>query len=288
MNRYQVSLHTDKYAIVELADTETNSIVRICPERGGIAINCTLHGKELFYLDKDTFYDPEANIRGGNPVLFPISGQLQGGQYEWEGVTYTMKNHGVARTNPWKVVSTKEDGEASVTLILQSSEETLKAYPFAFELLFTYRLQDGTLHIGQEYRNGSDQKMPMYPGFHPYFAADQKSIDYETDATRYLDLNDNQEKPIEGPISLENKVESFVLLGAVKPSITFEPVEGTRVRLDYSKAFKYVVLWSVEGNPFVCVEPWMAQTGELNRKNELVFVPPGETLEADLTISLVV
>lgn len=282
---YQVTQSTDKFPILTLTESETGSSVVLCPERGGIALSCVLGGTELFYLDKETFYAPDANIRGGNPVLFPISGQLKNGEYEWEGTVYRMKNHGVARNRPWEVRETSETGQASASLVLKSDSGTRQEFPFDFELAFTYVLQGGKLSIRQQYRNLSDSPMPMYPGFHPYFNADRKAIEYGTDATRYLDLNDNREKPINGTVDLGGKVESFVLLDARKSEISFEASSGVTVKMEYSDSFKYVVLWSVEGKPFVCVEPWMAQTAELNRKEELTFVAPGETLQAELTIS---
>lgn len=31
-----------------------------------------VQGSELLYLDNETFSNPEANVRGGIPVLFPV------------------------------------------------------------------------------------------------------------------------------------------------------------------------------------------------------------------------
>ncbi|GBF76994.1 hypothetical protein PA598K_05515 [Paenibacillus sp. 598K] len=282
---YQVVRIQDTYPIYELRDPATDSIARICPERGGIMTELNLHGQPLFYLDEATFRDPSANIRGGNPILFPICGQLPGGQYEWNGVTYRMANHGVARVQPWEVVSTSEEGEAALTLRLTSNEQTLQSYPFDFELRFTYRLQDGRLRLEQQYANRSDEPMPMVAGFHPYFATESKALVYETDATRYLDYNDGIVKPIEGAIDLAGLVESVALLDSRESQIAFPLSASTTVRLTYSDIFKYVVLWSVEGKPFVCVEPWMAKNEELIVRDELPLVQPGETLEAQLTFA---
>lgn len=275
------------YRMVELADGAGAAWLRICPERGGIATSFGSQGEELFYLDRDTFLDPAANIRGGNPVLFPICGQLQDGRYTWEGKEYRMKNHGLARTSPWEVeaTGTGEAGEPFVRLRLTSTEAMLESYPFAFELVFTYSLLDGALVIRQEYRNRSARPMPMYPGFHPYFATAVKELDYETDAARYLDYNDGVTKPFEGKLDIGPLPESVVLLGAKTPAVSFRlPESGRKVTLEYTEHFRYVVLWTASGRDFVCVEPWMALNGEFHRGGELVMVPPGETLHAVLTI----
>lgn len=92
-------------------------------------------------------------------------------------------------------------------------------------------------------------------------------------------------KKIGHAIDLSGKVESLTLLDARKPEIAFSIAEDTRVKLSYSDVFKYVVLWSVEGKPFVCVEPWMAKTHELNHKEELPLIEAGTTLEAWMEIA---
>lgn len=282
---YEVDVKQDVYTLYTLKEPGTDSSVTVCPERGGIAISCQLKGEELFYLDRESFNDPEANIRGGNPVLFPICGQLEEGVYELDGATYTMRNHGVARNRAWEVVSTSEEGEASVTLRLQSGEGTREQFPFEFELLFTYALVDGKLHIRQSYRNLSDTAMPFYAGFHPYFKTTSKALVYDTDATRYLDYNDNEVKPLRGAVDLGGLKESVALLDADKREIAFPGPGGTgRVQMSYSDVFKYVVLWQVNDKPFVCVEPWMALNAEFNRKDELFMLPAGETLKAQLSI----
>ncbi|BBI31442.1 aldose epimerase family protein [Cohnella abietis] len=282
---YQIKQSIDGFPLYVLKDVHTNSQVTVCPERGGIVTSCILNGKELLYLDRETFLNPQANIRGGIPVLFPIAGQLVNGQYDWDGQTYQMKNHGVARILPWEVVATSTDGSASITLSLHSNAETLAAYPFEFELRFTYRLQDGILSIEQQYLNRSQQEMPMVSGFHPYFATEGKNLSYVTDATRILDYNDNQQKPFNGSLNLETMVESAALLDAKKTEIVFPLAEGYHVRLTYSEQFRYVVLWSVKDKPFVCVEPWTALNEALNDKKELLMVAPGNTLELVMNIA---
>jgi len=45
-----------------------------------------------------------------------------------------------------------------------------------------------------------------------------------------------------------------------------------RIKLSYGELFKYIVLWTERGSGFVCVEPWMAKTDELNWKEELAMI----------------
>ncbi|MEK3883456.1 aldose epimerase [Paenibacillus sp. PL2-23] len=287
MKPFEVRILEETYTMYELLEPSTSSRVLVCPERGGIVTSCTLQGAELFYLDRATLDHPTANIRGGNPILFPICGPVKDSVYMWEGKEYRMGQHGVARTSPWEVVGTSETGEAAVTLRLRSNNETREAYPFDFELLFTYSLVNGELHTKQHYRNtGTREPLPFYAGFHPYFLLDSgKDIPYETDATKYIDFNDNVEKPYTGRLDLEDLVESVCLLDAAQPEIAFPVSSSIRVKLRYDDIFKYVVIWSLKDRPFVCVEPWMAMPFEMNRREELIMLAPGEELRASLVIS---
>ncbi|GLC32106.1 aldose epimerase [Clostridium omnivorum] len=285
---YEVICYKDKYDIYELKDKNTNSWVKVCPERGGIIIAYGVNGKEMLYLDSDTFYDEKANIRGGIPILFPICGQLANGCYEFNGKSYTMKNHGVARISKWIVVNKEDRDQASITIKLESNEETREMYPFDFELIFTYILKDGKLQILQQYKNNSDVKMPIYAGFHPYFYAENKNVNYRTDATKYIDLNDNKIKDFKGAIDLSKMKESAVFINAKKRSISFRIEElNSNIDMQYGEEFKYVVLWSVENKNFVCVEPWMAMTNSFNTKQDIYFIESGEKVNTylDITVS---
>ncbi|MDQ0198810.1 aldose epimerase family protein [Neobacillus ginsengisoli] len=286
---YQVKVYKDKeFDVYELVNSEAESWLKVVPERGGIIIGFGVDGEETLFLNKETLYNPDKNIRGGIPILFPISGQLDNGEYEWNGKVYQMKNHGVARNNPWEVMNTKANEEqASMTLCLKSNQETKKEFPFDFELIFTYTIGAGGLDIQQQYINHSDSPMPMYPGFHPYFRTTHKDLSYITDAKTYLDYNDMEIKVIKGSLDLTEKKESFALLDAAKREIEFElPERKKTFVLTYGEEFKYVVLWTEKDQDFVCVEPWMALTNELNRKEELVIVQPGKALKTTMRISI--
>lgn len=285
---YKVQESIDQnYRVYELIDSLTNSWVKIAPERGGIIYSYGVKGEELLYLNEETFYNEEQNVRGGIPILFPISGQLANGTYEWEGKTYAMSNHGFARNASWEVIGQEMDNRASLTIQLTSNELTKLSYPFNFTVIYTYVLEGGKLTIKQEYNNIGESPMPIYPGFHPYFKTSEKNLAYELDATKYYDYNDDEEKMFTGRVDLTNLKESVVFLDSNDPSISFgDPAVKKKIRLSYGDQFKYIVLWTEYGNDFVCVEPWMAKTDELNRKEELVMVDGRESLVTEFSIEV--
>ncbi|MBO1512978.1 aldose epimerase family protein [Metabacillus bambusae] len=275
-----------KLTFIELRNESNSSWLKVVPERGGIITRLGIRGEELLFINEETLHNVEKNIRGGIPILFPISGQLTNGQYEWDGKTYTMKNHGFARDLPWEVVeiNTYEE-EALIKIKLESNDETKTVYPFEFELVFTYILRENELIIDQTYQNKSTKEMPIYAGFHPYFKTANKQLKIDTDASDYLDYNDMQNKRIEGVISIDQK-ESYLLKSGTR-SIRFSLEEIDKlVTINYGKEFPYIVLWSEEGQGFVCVEPWMAKTDELNKKDELTMIHPGKGIHTKVSISI--
>ncbi|WP_252183570.1 aldose epimerase [Rossellomorea vietnamensis] len=279
----------DKYRdreleIYELRNAESDSWIKVCPERGGIVIGYGVNGKELLYLNKETFFDPSQNIRGGIPVLFPISGQLENGEYEWEGKTYRMPNHGLARVNPWKVEEVESSSDqASIVLSFNSSPSTLQSYPFEFEVVFTYILKGTSFVIQQEYRNNGTAPMPMYAGFHPYFKSQSKKLNLETNAEIYYDYNDNSYKELSGEMNMNGKAEAVVLVNT-KDELRAD-LSDSKIVMEMEDDFRYIMLWVQEGKNFVCIEPWMARTGEFQRGDELRMIQPRESLRTSVTIS---
>jgi galactose mutarotase-like enzyme len=276
----------DGLKIYELMDTASNSYMRVVPERGGIITELGINGQEILYLNRETLLDKKANIRGGIPILFPISGQLQNGNYKLNGKTFQMKNHGFARNLAWEVVDTNTDHELSITIRLKSNDETRKSYPFEFEVIFKYILKADTLLIEQDYKNHSSEEMPIYAGFHPYFKTSQKKFDLETDAEKFLDYNDEQVKGFTGTIDLSNKKESLMLIDPKKNEVEFTLPEIGRVYLEYGREFKYIVCWTEQEKDFVCVEPWMAKTFEFNQQEELFYIESGKSLKTFFSIKV--
>lgn len=202
--------------------------------------------------------------------------------------------HGAARHMPWptmvswSVVGVDTNKRAAITLKLESNKDTKRKFPFDFELTFVYELREGQLRVHQTYENKTNRPMPMYAGFHPYFLTLRKRLRYQTDATHYFDYNDETDNGFTGVVDLTDKVESVVFTDAKEPRISFELPDGIAnkgrtIGMDYGREFKYVVLWSVPGKPFVCVEPWMALSGSLHTGQGLTLVNPGHSLTTHIT-----
>src|SRR5262249_48013932 len=152
-----------------LADSAADSVVVLAPGRGGMVIGFSVAGRELLYLDRATFEDPSANVRGGVPVLFPSPGKLAGDAWAWGGARGSMKQHGFARNLAWDVVAEGTDDGAFATLELRSSDRTRAQFPWDFRAAYTYRLRGRALAIEMRIENLGTSPMPFGVGFHPYF-----------------------------------------------------------------------------------------------------------------------
>ncbi|MFB1049956.1 aldose epimerase [Paraliobacillus sp. JSM ZJ581] len=285
---YKIETYEEQsFVMYHLSNEDDSSWIKVCPERGGIIIGYGVNGKEYLYLNEETLYDRKQNIRGGIPILFPISGQLKDKQYDWNGETYQIPNHGLARIHPWEVIDTSCDEEkASISILFESSIGTKGIFPFDFEVVFTYTLKQNQMFVHQSYRNLDTKQMPIYPGLHPYFKTESKVVSLNTDATTYFDYNDNQEKPFDGKVDMEGLKEAIVL------ETDHEKLEAqydgdVDLRIESATDFRYTVIWTEEEKDFICIEPWTAKNGEMCRKDELLMVEPKDSLETWVSFQIV-
>lgn len=283
---YRHRTYRDKLTCCEVFD-DAGSMLQVAPERGGIVTRFDVFGEPVFYLDEATLFNPAQNIRGGNPVLFPICGPLNDGQYTLAGRTYAMKQHGLARNMAWEVTGVAVEADwAAITLKLVSDEETLHVYPFDFALEFKYTLAGNRLTIDQRYVNESGQPMPFYAGFHPYFLApDVSDVELNIPAESCIDLLTGEEKTFRGVIDLAAGPETNAAFGNLeRRQVSFKNFgTGKEITIDFDEHFKYIVLWTIRGKEFLCIEPWMGMNYGLNL-GEYVVLESGSELKARVSI----
>ncbi|RMF27178.1 MAG: aldose epimerase, partial [Cyanobacteria bacterium J083] len=171
---YTIDKQQAQYETYILSDEINHSRLEVVPARGGIITRWRIQGQNILYFDAERFSQPNLSLRGGIPILFPICGNLPHNSYTHQGKTYQLKQHGFARDLPWEVIATETQESAQMILQLTSNDYTLRVYPFAFSLRFTYQLQGNKLTILQVYENLSQETMKFSCGFHPYFLTEDK------------------------------------------------------------------------------------------------------------------
>jgi len=286
---FAIATDSRQYQTYVLADPTNLTCLDIVPERGGIATSWRVNGHELFYLDAERFKDPTLSVRGGNPILFPICGNLPDNTYTHNGQTYTLKQHGFARDQPWQVVDQQvSETDARIAIALTSNDQTRAVYPFEFELVFTYILQSHSLTLHQRYTNHSSEPMPFSAGFHPYFKVEDKSqLRLHIPATQY---DDNITKSVQAyaggfDFNVDEIDAAFTEVASPVASVV-DAGRSHRVTLTFSPEFSTVVFWTVKGKDFYCLEPWTAPRNALNTGNHLLHVDPGQSMELEIKLTV--
>ena len=285
---FSISEQKEQYLTYILKDETANSYLKLVPERGGIATRWNVKGEDIFYLDEERFKDPNLSVRGGNPILFPICGNLVDDTYTYNSQEYNLKQHGFARNLPWTVANKSTEDSAKLTFSLTSNEETLKVFPFEYELVFTYELKGNTLILHQSYINKSDQKMPFAFGFHPYFTcADKEQLILDFPASEYQWKDGNETIAFNDDLdyNLEEIDIAFTKLSGSKVSFN-DGKRNLKVNLDFSDCFSTLVFWTLKGKDFICVEPWSSPRNSMNTGDRLLFINPQETYHATFTIEV--
>jgi len=252
----------------------------LAPERGGMVTRLAVGGAPVLYLDEATFAEPGKNVRGGIPVLFPIAGKIDPDRLP--GASAPMKQHGFARNRPWRVVAAGPD---RAVLGLDADAATRAEYPHEFALRYTYTVGARGLKLEQRFENHGAAPMPIQPGLHPYFlVADKAGARVATDATTAWD-NVAGARVALGPIDLTAAEVDLHLLDHHARTTRLTRPGAPPVVLDWSDDQRVLVVWTLAGRDFVCVEPWSAPANSLVTGGALL-VAPGAAHESWLAINL--
>ena len=250
------------------------------------------------------------------PILFPIVGVLKDGKAESAEGTVSLARHGLARLNQFEVV---EQSVSSVTLQLKSTEETLKSYPYDFELKLIFSVAGDTLTQTYKVTNPANVVLPFTLGAHPAFnipipgvkttALDQYHLLFTRSWTSYGPsitdeglcdyttpqrlIVDSDMLPLswdlidrEKTITLEDVPDRRITLAANAEASS----ETHGIQIDF-EGFDYLGIWSAApGCPFVALEPWcgIADTvdcdGIFEHKPGIISLEPGQSIAKTMNI----
>lgn len=213
------------------------------------------------------------------PILFPIVGKIKDNTCRIDGIEYTMTQHGFARDKKFDIVDKSDE---KVIFRLSWSEETLKMYPFKFELYLQYELKDNKLEITYKVRNVDNKKIYFSIGAHPGFNCPIICNNNEL-TTNFEDYYLEFDECESASISMVNgdgllKIQKELLLNNsnkinlshelfIRDALIFSDLKSKKVSLKNKKntkemtfnfeGFPYLGIWSLpKGAPFVCIEPW--------------------------------
>lgn len=237
-----------------------------------------------------------------SPVLFPIIGKLKSDYFEYKDKKYTLSSHGFARNKEFEII---ENTSTSLSFLLKEDKETLKSYPFRFNLTIEYILKENSFSIN--YKVSSDEDILFSLGTHPAFLL-KEDIN-----NTYLEFNKNETSDLlcldssNGCISsikkdylksnvLNMNSETFkddaLIFEALKSnSVTLKNrINNKSVNIIFNN-FSHIGFWAPVDAPFVCIEPWcgISDYGDTNHKFEdkigIIKLDRNKTFSRSLEVS---
>ncbi|MFC6875955.1 aldose 1-epimerase family protein [Flavobacterium myungsuense] len=233
-----------------------------------------------------------------SPVLFPIVGTLKNNSFVYNDTTYQLLRHGFARDVNFQLIS-KTNEEAVFSLL--ANEETLKIYPFLFELQLKYTLIENELQIAYSIYNKDNVVLPFSIGAHPAFALpkdfesytlafnqSENLISYQlendliSDSTIEHQMSENK-LPLTYSL-FENDALIFKNLNSKKITILENNIPLLQIKFD---DFPHFGIWTKKEAPFICLEPWLGYSDTIHSNGKIMDKEAIQFIEANETFDLV-
>lgn len=286
-------------------------------ENGILTVQVSEHGAELQSIRKGgTEYlwqgDP-AYWGRRSPVLFPIVGSVWEKRYRVQGKEFGLGQHGFARDMDFLLVSQAED---EVRYRLESSDETLKKYPFPFVLEIAYRLHGNCIDVIWDVENPSSHDLYFQIGAHPAFNYPDYSLEKKERGFLKFDRSEGLECiriKEKGCVDAEARYPLEIPTDGLLPlaSDTFDAIDTIMLQDAQVKEVKMyradrtpwlkvtfdapvIGIWSPPGKvaPFICLEPWYGRCdsagyeGEYQDKEWINRLAPGEKFHSVYTVEI--
>ncbi|MFC2110311.1 aldose 1-epimerase family protein [Bacteroidota bacterium] len=262
------------------------------------------NGKQYLWEGNPEFWGGQA------PILFPFVGRLKNDKYVYNEKTYSLPQHGFYRKNNEIQLSNKTTNSLSYTL--KNSIESLKVYPFHFEIINTYSIEKNIITIHHEIKNTGNETMYFSIGEHPAFKCslqnpnesyDNCYLEFEKPENTEIHLIDNglisnSTEPLLNNTNILNlQASSFEKDAMVIKKMASKKVslinkkEGKLVTLKYED-FPLLGIWSKPKAPFVCIEPWLGiadsvnSTQKIEDKEGIISLEENKTFTASYTIEV--
>ena len=234
------------------------------------------------------------------PVLFPVCGNSS---VIINGKDLGMGFHGFVRDSVFTCVFDSED---SVIFRLKHSAETLKVYPFEFELTIGYFLSDNAIRVENTVKNEGNKVMPFALGRHDSFSLEKDVYDYElvfSKTERFLSQRtDNKGKLISEfddfgcgkvfclPADFLTDGKTVIFKNVESRSVTLREING-KEKADFSFAdISNILIWRPDGAKMICIEPWSSppddsgDTREFGKGKPYYLLNAGESKKIEFVI----
>ncbi|MGN1169494.1 MAG: hypothetical protein ACI4RB_05175, partial [Acutalibacteraceae bacterium] len=187
-------------------------------------------------------------------------------------------------------------GSDYLVLVQKYDEETLKAYPFPYELIIEFRLDGKTLTVTHRVKTLGDKTMYFSIGAHPGFncrLGDTLEFEKDEDALVCEMIDEDSilyDKHFPSPLDGKTFVigehvfdkDAYVLSNLKSKKCTLKNSEANaEIEFTFGDA-PFLGLWAKPGAPYVCIEPWYGvndsrdKKDDISKKRAIESVNPGE------------
>jgi len=245
-----------------------------------------------------------------SPVLFPIVGRLKNDQYQLNGETFEMSQHGFLRDVEFEI---DKQSSTNVTFVFDSAGRFTQVYPYEFKAYIHYALKENSLIVQWEIVNENEAEMYFSIGGHPAFnvpllenetfedyrvqlipAPNKEVTQYEIKDSLIHEKGPANENPM---IPLSNSLfkNDALVYSNIQSAKLISKKSRHSVEVIFEN-FPFVGIWSKymedtgESAPFVCIEPWYGiadtadTTGKLNEKLGINKLAVGEVFHAEYKV----
>lgn len=231
---------------------------------------------------------------GQAPILFPVCGCMTEGRYLYNGKSYTIPPHGFARTS---VFTLESADETKAVYLLKSNSETLKVYPFEFELRVIYEISDNKILVTYCVANKTDGDMYFSIGSHEAYSCKGETTDYKLLFEKDESLSNYL---LDGPLLTGETEPKELKDGALAftdeefkalDTLIFLDTQSKRVTLKSDNSDKTIsvefpgtdnlLIWKEPGAEFLCIEPWCGLPDYVGEVKEISQKPAINKLEKD-------
>ena len=189
--------------------------------------------------------------------------------------------------------------------LLENNLETMKMFPFKFDLFVTYEVEENRVITTYEVINKDDKEMLFGIGGHPAYICDYSSDNYciefedKEDDMKFFSLDnglviDKETKNLLENNSIKLNKNSFIndaiIITNMKSNKVFLKEQNRKIlEFDFT-GFPYLGIWAKIGAPFVCIEPWMntadnvSSDGNFSNKENILKLKPNEEFKCSYSV----
>lgn len=239
--------------------------------------------------------------RGSAPVSFPICGSLYDGNLRIDKEKYPMSADGFSMVSDFDIMEFTDD---LAVFSLVSNDETLKVYPYEFELIVTYKLLGRSIDVSYEVINDGTKNMYFSIGcseaYNCMSGLNSYAIEFETEESSvpYSDIEDDFSfangsiKSFSLSDELFKDSRSVIFKNPASNALILKSKDSSeKIRVEY-EGFSHLAIWAKPNTQFVCIKPWCGMSefdsspDDISDKEGIIELMPKEQFEIHHIITL--